>query len=122
MKNPCQSRPRVLPLCIALALLEISPALAACNPSGTPQNDAIVCTGAHTDGVAADAGNDSVTVTSGALIMLDFFGIRDPKAFAVDAGDDDDTVFSLGIDFRRRHGRAFTDTHAAGVSRLEYSF
>ena len=48
------------------------------------------------NGVASDSGNDTVTVTTGALIMLDAFGIRNPKAFAVDAGDDRDTVLIFG--------------------------
>ena len=86
---------RVL-LSVCLILGAGSSAHAACAPPGSPAADAIICTGTDTDGVASDGGNDSVTVTTGALIMLDVDGIRNPKAFAVDAGDDRDTVFNAG--------------------------
>ncbi|HSD96253.1 MAG TPA: hypothetical protein VLB06_03825 [Sulfuricaulis sp.] len=86
---------RVL-LSVCFLLGAESAANADCTPPGSAAADTIICTGTDTDGVASEGGNDSVTVTSGALIMLDPFGIRDPKAFAVDAGDDRDAVFNLG--------------------------
>jgi len=69
---------------------------AACDPPGSPSADLIVCSGTDTNGVASDGGNDSVTVTPGALITLDAFGIRNPQATGVDAGDDQDNVLNLG--------------------------
>jgi uncharacterized protein YhjY with autotransporter beta-barrel domain len=91
---PLTSYRVLLSVCFLLGAESV--AHAACTPPGSAAADTIICNGTDTDGVASEGGNDSVTVTSGALIMLDVFGIRDPKALAVDAGDDRDTVFNIG--------------------------
>lgn len=50
---------------------------ADCLPNGTPGNDIIICTGSDADGVNGRAGNDQITVESGATITSPTDGIRD---------------------------------------------
>lgn len=99
MSSSINFRPRIVTLCIALALLGFSAAHAACVPSGTAGDDTIVCTGTDTSGVDSIGGNDTVSIEPGAILKRDdtILGIFfDTKVTAIDAGSGNDTVTNHG--------------------------
>jgi hypothetical protein len=66
-----------------------------CTPSGTPKDDAIVCTEIDINGIEAGRGNDQITVEAGALVITAATDPQ-PQSTAVDGGKDNDTITNNG--------------------------
>lgn len=81
----------LLLFCIAFALLELSPADAACVTPGTPGNDILVCTGTITVGIDGAGGDDFITVKAGASVLI---GGASPRGIVV--ADGANSIENLG--------------------------
>jgi uncharacterized protein YhjY with autotransporter beta-barrel domain len=87
-------KPLAFALVAASLIAQPLPGLANCTPGGTNIADLISCSAGDTQGVNARAGDDTVTVQSGANVTLS--GGSPVPVIAINAGAGDDTVTNLG--------------------------